>query len=708
MRHWISNNRNSLTQKAIIVAYLLGAWTTVAQAQTLVSAPTSQGFGQATLNSTAASQTLAYTFSGTLSPSFSVVYNSEYSLGSAACTGSGNISCTVSISFRPTLPGLRQGALLVKDHSNNLIGTTLLYGTGLGPQLTLYPGVISTVAGTGGSSGYVGDGGLALAAYMNNPQGIAIDNAGNLYIADSINQVVRQVSAATGRISTVAGIILNPGYTGDGGLAVKAKLSNPVAVALDGSGNLYIADQGNNVIRKVNAVTGLIVTVAGGGTGGGTADGLGDGGPATNAILSGPNDVAIDGAGNLFIADSFNGLIRRVDAASGIITVALGTGLQDPTGVAVDPAGNLYIADTNNSVVRRMDTSGKVTVVAGTGVSGYTGDLGLAISAKLMKPACIRLDAAGDLYIADQAKNVIRQVNAQSGIITTIAGTGAANFSGDGGLATGAVLSSPTGVALDSAGNIYIADTANNVIRKISKTSGLTFPSTLVGEASPAQTLTIANIGNQPLTFASLTINSNFSQQTTGAVDCSSSIVLGSSATCMIGLAFTPTTTGNISGSLALTDNNLNVAGTIQNVALSGAGLTGAVPQLSFSPASLTFAAQAVGTSSSAQSITVTNLGTAALNVSSIQFGGVNGSDFNGASTCHSVLAAKASCSLSVIFSPTATGSRTASLIFVDNLANSPQALSITGVGGTPQIAFSPSTLVFANQSVGTTSPATA
>jgi len=485
-------------------------------AQALVSAPPSQSFGQVAINGAAGpAHAVGYVVSGTVSPTFSLVYGTEYSISSPQCTGSGNITCTVSVSFQPRLPGLRQDALLAKDTTGNVIGTTLLYGTGLGPLAGLYPGVISTVVGTGGW-GYTGNGGLAAAATLSNPQAVAVDNLGNLYIADSLNQVVREVSISTGRITTVVGTGL-AGYTGNGGPAVKATLNTPTSVAFDGAGNLYIADQGNNVIRKVTAATGRITTVAGGGTAASGPDGLGDGGPATNALLNGPYDVAVDGAGNLFIADSFNGLIRRVDASSGNITVAAGAGLHSPTGVAVDTAGNLYVADSGNSIIRRIDaSSGKVTVVAGSGSYGYSGDLGPATSAKLGNPVCVRLDAAGNLYIADQAESVIRQVNAQSGIITTIAGTGAPGFFGDNGIPTGAALRNPTGVALDPVGNIYIADNSNNLVRKISQTSTFAFPNTLVGLASPAQVLTVLNIGNQPLSLSSLVVSSNFGQQPNG------------------------------------------------------------------------------------------------------------------------------------------------------------------------------------------------
>ncbi len=257
------------------------------------------------------------------------------------------------------------------------------------------------------------------------------------------------------------------------------------------AGNLYIADQGNNVIRKVNAATQQITTVAGGGAAASGPDGLGDGGPATNALLNGPTDIAVDGAGNLYIADSYDGAIRMVNAVTGVISIVAGNGnsagldglgdggpatsarLNNPTGIGLDAQGNLFIADTNDCLVRRVDaTTGVITVVAGNGKLGYTGDLGAATNASLGSPSAVRIDAAGNIYIADQGKNVVRQVNAASGIISTVAGTGASKYSGDGGSSASAGLANPSGLAFDSKGNLFIADFTNNAVRKITLTGG--------------------------------------------------------------------------------------------------------------------------------------------------------------------------------------------------------------------------------------------
>ena len=319
-------------------------------------------------------------------------------------------------------------------------------------------GNISTVAGTG-TAGFSGDGGAATSAQLDNPYGVAVDGASNLYIADGDNNRIRKVNSS-GNISTVAGTG-TAGFSGDGGAATSAQLDNPYVVALDGAGNLYIADGGNHRIRKVNSA-GVISTVAGSG-----AQGFGgDGGAATAALLNFPIDVAPDALGNLYIAEWVNNRIRKVDSGGNITTVAGREQLNRPTDVAPDGAGNLYIADTDNHRIHKVDSAGVISTVAGSGTAGFSGDSSAATAAQLNTPADVAPDGAGNLYIADAGNHRIRKVDS-AGVISTVAGSGTAGFSGDGGAATAAQLNIPAGVAPDGAGNLYIADTDNHRIRKV-------------------------------------------------------------------------------------------------------------------------------------------------------------------------------------------------------------------------------------------------
>ena len=338
-------------------------------------------------------------------------------------------------------------------------------------------GTITTVAGTG-EIGFSGDGGRATSAQLSSPVDVATDDTGNLYIADRYNQRVRKVDS-TGTITTVAGTG-ERGFSGDGGRATLARLWAPKGVATDDAGNLYIADQVNRRIRKVDS-TGTITTVAGTGESGFS----GDGGPAASARLGPYVDVATDDTGNLYITDTWNQRIRKVDSTGTITTVA-GTGeggsggdggpatsaqLQSPSGMAFDSAGNLYIADTGNRRIRKIDSLGTITTFAGSGLySVDSGDDGPATSARLWIPEGVATDSAGNLYIADAGDRRIRKIDSL-GTITTFAGSGVL---GDGDPATLARLDSPRGVAVDNAGNLYIADTGNDRIRKVDSTGTIT------------------------------------------------------------------------------------------------------------------------------------------------------------------------------------------------------------------------------------------
>jgi len=286
-----------------------------------------------------------------------------------------------------------------------------------------------------------------------------------------------QVQVSGGTISTYAGTG-TAGYTGDLGAATAARIAHPEGITVAANGDVYYADPDNNVIRKITAATGIITTVAG--TGGNGSSG--DGGLAILARFKNPEGVFVAANGDFYIADTGNHSIRKVTALTGIITLVAGglpgyTGdggaataarLRNPAAIVVAANGDMYIADTANDVIRKVTAAtGIITTYAGTGTAGYTGDGAAATSARLSGPQGLTLAANGDLYIADTVNNVIRKVTAGTGIITTFAGTGTAGFLGDGGAATAARLNAPQGVAMSASGELYISDTANNRIRRV-------------------------------------------------------------------------------------------------------------------------------------------------------------------------------------------------------------------------------------------------
>jgi sugar lactone lactonase YvrE len=594
---------------------------TVSSSETLVAAATATGY------STSAAASAQYLIGSSSTPFIYTVagngtegYGGDGGLATAA-----NLNGTAYVNYSQGVVVDSAGNLYFADVANNRI-RKVAAGTG----------IITTAAGNG-TAGYTGDGGAATSAELNDPQGVALDGAGNLYIADFNNDAIREVAAATGVITTIAGngagvplsglsglafdaagnlyiadsaenviikldaktksmsivagdLTYNSGYSGDYGPATFARLDSPTGVAFDAAGNLYIADNLNNVIRKVSASNGVITTVAGNGYGAGTYSGgySGDGGPATSAELNSPQAVALDSTGNLYIADKFNNVVREV-SANQFISSVVGNGtagclyagnfgyggsgdggpatsaeLCYPGGIAFDNTGNLYITDSSGFRVRKVtvsappptvqaaapvfsvsagtysspqsvtisdttpgaaiyltmsgntptsasagyngsiNVSGTVTInaiaiapgylqssvataaytissspvaviktIVGDGVFGFSGAGGAATSVELGTAYGVAFDKSGDLFITDGANNVVWEVAAKTGLISIAVGNGKAGYSGDNGPATNAELNAPFGIALDGAGNLYIADQNNNVIRKVTASTGL-------------------------------------------------------------------------------------------------------------------------------------------------------------------------------------------------------------------------------------------
>ena len=352
----------------------------------------------------------------------------------------------------------RTGNLYIADFNNGRIRK-------VSPQ-----GIITTVAGNGKCC-YSGDGGPATAAALNRPSSVALDGVGNLYFSDYSGNRVRKVTPG-GVITTVAGNG-QEGFSGDGGPATSAMLGGPSDMTLDAAGNLYIAEINRNGIRKVN-LEGIISTVAGNHVSGFS----GDGGPATSASITAPEGIAVDGGGNLFIADFSNNRIRKVTPGGIISTVAGGGGslgdggpatsaqVTNPMDVAVDAAGNLFIPDLGNRRLRRVSAGGTISTLAGNGQPRFSGDGGPATLAELEEPRHMALDAAGNLLIAEWSNFRVRKISPQ-GIISTVAGNGQRGGSGDGGPATAASLNTPSSVAVDSTGNLYIAEFHGGRVRKV-------------------------------------------------------------------------------------------------------------------------------------------------------------------------------------------------------------------------------------------------
>jgi predicted ATPase/DNA-binding SARP family transcriptional activator len=361
---------------------------------------------------------------------------------------------------------------------------------------------VTPVAGDG-TPGYSGDSSSASQARLHQPSGPAFDVAGDLYIADVVNNRVRKVGL-DGTITTVAGTG-KPGFSGDGGKATEAQLSAPARIVLDGAGNLFFTDFRNHRVRKVTP-DGIITTVAGRGpvdpisyTGGDTAtngDFSGDNGLATEARLSGPVGLAMDAHGNLFIGDYLNHRVRKIDAVTGLITTVAGNGQPVSSGdgglataaqlngcvaLIVDSAGNLFIADNLDNRVRKVTPDGIITTVAGNGKAGFSGDGGKATDARMNAPQGLAVDSAGTLFVADNSNSRVRMVSPE-GIITTVAGNGKTKYAGGDGLASKTGLKSPNSLAIDAMGNLLIADDRG---ARLLKVLGVAAPGLLAGKAFP-------------------------------------------------------------------------------------------------------------------------------------------------------------------------------------------------------------------------------
>ncbi len=565
--------------------------------------------------------------------------NLDFSLSSTICTGTITApgSCTVNVSFAPLAPGLRMGGVQIKDSSGNLLVTTLVHGIGEGPAMAFGPGAQTTLT--------VSVGGIGL----NEPTGVAVDGAGDVFISDFGNNRVVEVPAAGGAQSTLTVSVGGKG------------LNSPFGVAVDGAGDVFIADYYNWRVVEVPA-------------GGGTQTTVGSG-------LNYPTGVAVDGAGNVFIADTGNWRVVEVPAGGGAQTT-VGSGLNGPAGVAVDGAGDVFIADEGNNRVVEVPWTG-------TGYGAQT-----TVGSGLNAPVTVAVDGAGDVFIADTNNSRVVEVPAGGGAQTTL----------------GSGLYMPYGVALDGAGDVFIADFGNNRVVEVLRSEAPTFSfaTTEVGSTSTdsPQSVTVQNIGNQTLDAVSpgLSIGSNSFEQVAGSgasPDCTSSFSLQPGASCNLSVSFIPQTTGSIVSAATFTDNALNATAATQSVSLSGTGIN---PAATFSPTSVAFGNELINTASVVKNVFLTSSGTTNLSKPSITITGTNAPDFSQTNTCTAAsYAPGAKCTISVTFTPSMLAAESASLMVTDNASNSPQTVPLTGTGVMP-VVLSPTSLSFGNLGEGDTS----
>jgi trimeric autotransporter adhesin len=583
--------------------------------------------------------------------------------------------------------------------------------------ITTYAGSPATIYTSGG------DGGPATAAGLSNPYGVFVDALDNLFIADTSNNRIRKVDNSTGHIiSTIAGssTVCSVSGTGcgDGGTATSAMLNAPRATFEDGTGALLVIDSGHQRVRIVTAgATPTISNFAGGGNGG-------DGGPALNAIVE-ALIVDVDSSGNVFILDDAGLRVRRVDATTNTITTYAGTGVQgvygslngnnvpatqgsftSPEGMTIDSSGNLYVADTFDFAVRRIDAATQIiTTVAGNGLacavaSSTCGDGALATSANL-EPLGVAVDAAGNIYIADNLANRIRRVDATTGIIANFAGTGTRGYTGDAGPASAATMNSPFGMAFDSEGNLYFVDSGNNVVRKIDTTAEHTITTvafngepTFGGDGGPALSASMSGPDEVAVdSRGNIFVGGGFDNvvQRVDAVSQTIATVAGDINDLDGGFSGDggPATKALIANfGLALdTSHNLFIA---DDTHVRKVHMT---PVASIVAAFVPFATTVAGHASSEQIVSITNTGLDDLNVTGVSvtanFGLING--------CTVAVAPTSSCSIGVTFNPAAgvAGTISGTLTFsTDDAANPTLSYALSGVavntGFTLTVALAP------------------
>jgi sugar lactone lactonase YvrE len=701
----------------------------------------------------------ALTFTNASAPTTSTVGLSGLGLGALTTITPGTINLFAG-GGSGAIPGAAVGSAPDGAYSAAVDAAGNVYLAD-GPGSHVYKisgGNISVFAGT--TAGYSGDNGPATAAQLNGPVSVAVGPDGSVYIAETVSNAIRKVDVR-GIITTVAGG-QTAGFSGDGGLATGAQFNVLAYASVDAAGNLYIADRNNHRIREVVAASGVITTIAGTGAAGAT----GDGGPAVDATLDLPVAVVLDGHGNLYFSDDASCTIREINLSTGTINrvagiagtcadsgnggLATSAGLNYPFGLAVDAAGNLYIVGVVGRVIRKVDAAtGLISTTAAYGTTGSTGNGSIATVGELGYPLGLMVDPTGVLYISDLSDRQVRTISPTASFLnfgieplgqTTASQTVKLSNIGNTPLSI-SVVSIPTNFAQTASGgtdcatgtvapgsscllalvfapafgagpvNSGTVNVTDNVLLPASPQTislsgtdtvptdpafsaiALNFGNQTVGSSSATKTLTITNTGTNALNVTNVAASGDFSQTN----NCTTVVASGN---CTITVTFTPTASGLRSGAISVIDNASNSP---QLIRLSGIGISGSAAIVSLSNVELNFGAQTINTTSAARTVTLTNGGGAALTVSNISATG----NFAQTNNCGSV-AASGACTINVTFTPTATGALRGSVVIVDS-ATGPQVIRLLGTGTsptTPAIGLSNVSLNFGNQTTGTTSSA--
>jgi hypothetical protein len=621
--------------------------------------------------------------------------NTVAGTGTPGFTGDGSAATSADINAPNGISATTGGTFFIGDSNNERV------------RKFTVGGVINTVAGNGSTNTETPINPIdPHGAVLNSPYSVVADSTGNVYVAERAANVIRELVHSTGKLNNFAGTG-TAGFLGDGLSATSAEVNQPFGVAKDGAGNVYIADTNNCVIRKVNTA-GIITTFAGTPNRCGF---LGEGGPATSAEFFFPRGVAVDSSNNVYIADTDNGVIREVVAGT-ISTIAgipghngySGDGgpatsalLSSPTSIAIDSANDVFIADQNNHRIREISAqTGNISTVAGNGSGNFTGD-GIANQNALSSPQGVIVDRNNNLFIADTNNERVRWVS-PSGVMTTIAGNGTFGYNGDGGPATSAELAFPTGVGLDPSANILVADQNNFRIRSIttfpalnSTASYLTFGLTNVGSTSNPQVITLSALGAVNITDIALG-TSNFTE----ADNCPASLTAGS--VCTMYVYFAPTAAGTLKDTITINTNGL--FNPVVPINLAGIGSA-----ISLTGAPVSFGNQLVHTTSATKNVVIKNNGTTAITMGTIALNETT--DFkiatNNCPASGSTLGGGLTCTLGLTFTPASTGVKKGAVIVNDNDPTSPQIIGLSGTGFS-NVVLSPNPVSFALTAVGSTS----